>query len=175
MCVKVALTEVQKQVLANQEKILEQQHLITETDTFWEHLGDHLIMSFAFFCLGAVVFAWFIIRLIKSRIRLDHALDEGTIMRVIDEKKKKKWLIVNPMNTWQFYDIIILSFFDKGRDKFIEMQDTKRIRIIRRIIVVILIMLIWSGVSLVLSASKTNMDVLYYLRLYLEDLFGNSK
>ncbi|MFS0905701.1 hypothetical protein AB3N02_21895 [Priestia aryabhattai] len=175
----MALTEVQIQVLQNQEKalqnneqslknqaeILANQREILKQDGFWEHLTDHIIIGTAFFFLGAMVFAWFMMRLLNKRIRVDHELDKGVIMRVIDDESKKKWLIVNPANTWQFFDIILLSFFDKGKDKFIEMQDTKRIRIIRRVIVVLLIMLIWSGVALILSASKINMDALYYLRL----------
>lgn len=168
---QLALTEVQRQVLENQQRIIDQQNEILAQDDFWTQLSEHLVMSFAFYCLGAIMFAWFIVRFLRNRMRFDHDLDKGTIMRVIDvdikTKKKRKWLIVNPSNLWQFIDIILLSFFDRGTDKYIEMQDTKRIRIIRKILVIFIIMLVWSGVSLIASASKVNMDVLHYLRIFL--------
>jgi hypothetical protein len=93
---------------------------------------------------------------------VDYDIEEGTIMRM-ERKNGKRLLIVRPANLMQFYDMILLSFFDRGKGQYIYEHNTKKLRIIRSVSLVILVVLVLSGFLLILSAAPFSMNPFDYI------------
>jgi hypothetical protein len=151
-----------QQILENQEKILRNQELMLANESFWEHFTDHLIIGFSFFSLGFILCTYFILMMYKKRVRIDYDIEEGTIIRV-ERNNGKKLLIVRPANLKQLYDVILLSYFGKGNDKFIDKHDKRRIRIIGIVGLILVAVLMLSGFILLFSAFEFSVDIFDYL------------
>jgi hypothetical protein len=101
--------------------------------------------------------------LLKKRVVIDYDLALGTIMRVRD-KKGKRWLVVSkPSNLVQSLDVILLSLFDRGKDKIISELNRKRLRVITVIFLIFLSVVVLSGVLLILSAAEKSMNPFDYI------------
>ncbi|AZV43622.1 hypothetical protein BAOM_3013 [Peribacillus asahii] len=156
------MNEQRQRMIENQEEILRNQELMMDNEPFWEHFSDHLIIAFSFSSLGFIAGTYLIYYLYKKKIKIDYDIEEGEVMRV-DRNNGKRLLVVRPENLMQVYDIILLSFFDRGKGKYIFKHDTKRIRIIRNVIIILMAILILSGVLLLLSALKMDMNPFNYI------------
>jgi hypothetical protein len=128
----------------------------------WEHFSDHLIIAISFFALGMIVNTLNWHRKSKNRVfMIDYDLKKGTIMRLFHNGKKT--LVVNPSSLVEWFDIIFLQYFDKGKDKFIDRHDKRRIRWLTNFLLLCVLILSLSGVLLILSAFNTDMNIFNYL------------
>lgn len=152
----------EQQIINNQEKILKYQEFMLNNESFFEHLTDHLIIATSFFALGFVLCISLFFHLYKEKVRVDYDIEEGTIMRM-ERKNGKRLLIVRPATLIQFYDMILLSFFDRGKGEYIYEHDTKRLRMMRNIGIVIMPVIILSGILLILSAASFSMNPFDYI------------
>lgn len=142
------------------------EELVKLNESFWEHFTDHLQSALAFLLLGFLLAIVFIAYLHKHKLKIDYELDKGTIMRVYHNGKK--WLIVNPSTTMEWFDVVLLTFFDKrGCDlKHIDKQDKKRVRKIGIIILFLFFITIIWGVIMLFSASQVDVNPFNWLRGY---------
>lgn len=101
---------------------------------------DHAMIAFSFFFLGVLLMSVLGTQLLKRKVRLDYEIPKGSIMRMNTDKKR--WLIVNPTSLFEYYDVILLSFFDKGESQFLERHNKKRIRRITIFIIVTISLMI---------------------------------
>lgn len=152
----------EQQIIDQQEKILRNQELILNNESFWEHFTDHLIIATSFFSLGILVCISLFFHLYKKKVRVDYDIEEGTVMRM-ERKNGKRLLIVRPANLLQFYDMILLSFFDRGKGEYIFEHDTKRLRIIRNVILLFMVIAALSGIILIFSALPQDINIFNYL------------
>ena len=150
----------QQQIIKNQEEILRKQELILNNDGFLEHLTDHLIIAFSFANLGLILGAYLVIRACQ-RIKFDYTLEEGIILRV--QKNKKTWLVTNPTNAIQRWEILCLSLFNIGKGKTVCQSEKRRCRIILYTIGIISLFSILSGVILILSAAEKDLNIFNYM------------
>lgn len=135
-------------------------------ESFLEHFTDHLIMIFAFLIIGFMLTFRLIIYLHNNKFKVDYDLDDGTIMRAhIDGRK---WLIVNPNTFMEWLDILILIFFDKGKnkDKFISKQDKKRVRLIGIFTIILITLFAVTGILMLFSASSIDLNPFNWLDGY---------
>ena len=142
---------------ANQQR---NQELMLNNEGFMEHLTDHLIIAFSFANLGLLVGAYLVIRACQ-RIKFDYTLEEGVILRV--KKNKKIWLVTNPTNAIQRWEILCISLFKIGKGKVIDQSDKRRCRIILYIIGIISVLSILSGFILILSAAEKDLNIFNYM------------
>lgn len=154
------MNDSQQQLMKNQEEIIRNQELIMNNDGFLEHLTDHLIIAFSFANLGLLIGVYLVIRACQ-RIKFDYTLDEGVILRV--QKKKKVWLVTNPTNAVQRWEIFCLSLFNIGKGKTVCQSDKIRCRIILYTIGGISLLSILSGVILILSAAEKDLNIFNYM------------
>ncbi|SSS88049.1 Uncharacterised protein [Acinetobacter baumannii] len=154
------MNDSQQQIIKNQEEILRKQELILNNDGFLEHLTDHLIIAFSFANLGLLLGVYIVIRACK-RIKFDYTLEEGVILRV--QKNKKLWLVTNPTNTMQRWEILCLSLFNIGKGKTVCQSEKRRLRIILYTIGIISLLSILSGVILILSAAEKDLNIFNYM------------
>ncbi|PED64038.1 hypothetical protein [Priestia megaterium] len=140
---------------------VEQLQLQVHDQNVWEHFSDHLIIATAFLFLGFLLCSYIIMVLFKKRIKLDHDLPKGTIMRLVHNDKK--WLIINPSSVLQWYDVLLLSFFDFGKKKFIEKHSKIRLRIINIVLLLFMVSFILSGVLEIFSALQMDMNPINYI------------
>jgi hypothetical protein len=133
-----------------------------QTGGFWEHLTDHLIIAISFFFLGMFAISIYWQHMAKHRrYRVDYELKKGTIMRLFHNGKKT--LVVNPSNMVEWFDVILLQYFDRGKDKFIDRHDKRRIRWLTNFLLLCAILLSLSGIILILSAFETDLNIFNYL------------
>jgi hypothetical protein len=156
------MNDSKQQIIENQKEIIRNQELMLHNEGFWEHFTDHLIIAFSFSCLGFLACSYLILYLYKQKVRIDYDVEEGTIMRVV-KNNGKKMLIIRPGNIAQLYDVILLSFFDKGKEKFVCKQSTKRIRMIRNVLLILTVVFGLSGIILVLSAVDMDINIFDYI------------
>ena len=155
--------EIRQKILDNQEELLKNQEQMLNNESFFEHLTDHLIIATSFFTLGILVCISLFYHLYREKVRVDYDIEEGTIMRM-ERKSGKRLLIVRPASLIQFYDMILLSFFDRGKGEYIYEHDTKRLRAMRNIVFLILMpVTILSGILLILSAAPFSMNPFDYI------------
>ncbi|PEA25884.1 hypothetical protein CN984_12685 [Bacillus cereus] len=140
--------------------LYEKQIMIKEND-FWEQFSDHLLIAFAFLCLGIIIGIFIITLILRYRVKLDYDIPKGTILRVTHEDRK--WLIIRPKSFIQVFDIVLLSMCDRGSDRYVDKHDRKRIRLLRIILFIILILLVLTGVLEVLSAFAWSMNPFDYI------------
>ena len=152
----------EQQIIDNQEKILKTQEFMLNNESFFEHLTDHLIIATSFFALGILICISLFFHLYKEKVRVDYDIEEGTIMRM-ERKNGKRLLIVRPANLTQFYDMILLSFFDRGKGEYIYEHNTKKLRMIRSLVLVIMVVMVLSGFLLILSAAPFSMNPFDYI------------
>lgn len=150
----------QQKLIKNQEEIIRNQELALNNNAFLEHLSDHLIIAFSFANLGLLIGAFLVIRACQ-RIKFDYTLEEGIILRV--KKNKKIWLVTNPTNAIQRWEIVCISLFKIGKGKTIDQSDKKRCRIILYIIFIISLLSILSGVILILSAAEKDLNIFNFM------------
>ncbi|PEF30372.1 hypothetical protein CON39_11925 [Bacillus thuringiensis] len=124
--------------------------LMVQNHEFWEHFRDHISIAIPFFLLGLVVSVWIFSYVLRSKIKFDYDIPKGTVMRI--KHKDKKWFIVRPNNTMQCFDILLLCVLDKGKDKFIDEQDKRRIRRTSWFILSLVIILVVIGCLYIMSA-----------------------
>lgn len=144
------------------ESCIRELDLMLKNNEFWEHFTDHMIIAFAFFGLGILFSAWLFIHLLKRKIKFDYDIPKGTIMRFIHGDKK--WFIVRPVTTMQFFDIIVLCFFDRGKDKFIDKHSHRRVRIVTICIVILIVLFALSGITLLFSALAVDVNIFNRLK-----------
>jgi hypothetical protein len=139
-----------------------EQKLIEHNSELLEHFTDHLIIAFSFFCLGMIVATYIGMVLFKKIIKIDYDLEKGTVIRIYDNKGRR-WLIVNPASVMHFYDVVLLAFFHKGKEKFIDKQSQRRVRIVTTLTMILIVALVLSGVLLILSAMEIDMNPFNYI------------
>lgn len=154
--------QIRQQIIDNQEEMLRNQEQMLSNESFFEHLTDHLIIATSFFTLGIFVCISMFYHLYREKVRVDYDIEEGTIMRM-ERKNGKRLLIVRPASLIQFYDMILLSFFDRGKSEYIYEHDTKRLRAMRNIGLVLMPVIILSGILLILSAAEFSMNPFDYI------------
>lgn len=147
------MTDAQLQLIKNQE-------LVLNNEGFLEHLTDHLIIAFSFANLGLLIGAYLVIRACQ-RIKFDYTLDEGVILRV--PKNNEIWLVTNPTNAMQRWEILCISLFKIGKGKTICQSEKRRCRIILYTIGSISLLSILSGVILILSAAEKDLNIFNYM------------
>lgn len=144
-------------------KLTERQlELAQHNAEFWEHFSDHLIIAFSFLFLGAFLGIWWGMNILQKKIKIDPSLDKGQIMRVYTEDKKK-WLIVNPVTKLDMLDMLWLSIWDRKKDQIVDRADLKVGRVIMVILFILLILSVLSGVILIFSALKVDINIFNYL------------
>ncbi|MGE7650542.1 hypothetical protein ACQKM1_22605 [Peribacillus frigoritolerans] len=144
----------------SQQQLIKNQELALNNEGFLEHLTDHLIIAFSFANLGLLIGAYLVIRACE-RIKFDYTLDEGVILRV--PKNKKIWLVTNPTNAMQRWEILCLSLFNIGKGQTVCQSEKRRCRIILYIIGIISLISILSGVILILSAAEKDLNIFNYM------------
>lgn len=140
--------------------------MVEYNNSFLEHFTDHLQSAFAFLLLGFILAIMYVIRLHNRKFRIDYELEKSTIMRVYSNGRK--WLIVNPQTTMEWFDIIFLIHFDskKNRAKYVDKQDRRRIRKVSIIVLTLLSLAIIWGIIMLFSASDTDINPFNWLRGY---------
>lgn len=144
----------------SQQQLIQNQELALNNEEFLEHLTDHLIIAFSFANLGLLIGAYLVIRACK-RIKFDYTLEEGVILRV--QKNKKTWLVTNPANAMQRWEVLCLSLFNIGKGKTVCQSEKRRLRIILYTIGTISLLSILSGVILILSAAEKDLNIFNYM------------
>ncbi|WP_151035776.1 hypothetical protein [Bacillus wiedmannii] len=143
------------------KQCLFEKQLMVKENNFWEQFSDHLLIAFAFLCLGIIIGMFIITCALRHRVKLDYDIPRGTILRVTHEDRK--WLIIRPRSFMQVCDILLLCIFDRGNSKYVDKHDKKRIRILRIIVLIILVLLVLTGVLEVLSAFAWSMNPFDYI------------
>ena len=151
-------------MLEQLKQCLYEKRLMVKENQFWEQFTDHLLIAFAFLCLGVIIGILIISFLLRNKVKLDYDIPKGTILRVTHEDRK--WLITRPRSSMQVFDIILLCIFDRGKGKYIDKHDKKRVRVLRIILFIISFLLILTGVLEVLSAFAWSMNPFDYLYLF---------
>lgn len=147
------------------KECLYEQKLMIKENQFWEQFSDHMLIAFAFLCLGIIIGMFITASALRHRVKLDYDIPKGTILRV--NHNDKRWLITRPKNFMQTFDILLLCIFDKGNDRYVDKHDKRRVRILRITLFTILFLLVLTGVLEVLSAFAWSMnpfDYIYRLR-----------
>lgn len=129
---------------------------------FWGHFQEHLMMSGAWLCIGMLISLIFFKATHNRKFKIDYNLEKGMIMRLISSDGKK-WLIVNPVTLIQWIDVLVLCYFDRGRDKIISKTSKVTARVISFIVIIFVIFCILTGVTLILSAFEKSMDIFDYI------------
>jgi hypothetical protein len=152
--------------LANGHNAPTYEDMIEYNMDFWEHFTDHLLMVSTFVLLGYMLTIMFVVYLHNNKFKIDYELERGRIMRVYHNGKK--WLIVNPKTTVEWFDILLLIYFDKKQPKakYIDQQDKKRIKNVRIVALSIIIIAIIWGVIMLFSASTIDVNPFNWLRGY---------
>jgi hypothetical protein len=134
---------------------------MVKQNDFWEQFADHIVIAISFFLLGMLINQFIIYLLSKSKVRIDHKLPKGTIMRLpIDGER---YYVVNPKSFMQFIDTQMLCIWDKGKEKYVDKHDKKRVRIITITILTLVILLFISGFLLLFSATAFSTNPFDYM------------
>jgi hypothetical protein len=95
---------------------------------------------------GIILGIWYITTLFK-KIKLDYELPDSTMFRI--KHKNKDWLVANPKNPLQGFELLFIYLFrKKGKGDIhyeVTAHEKKRARIIMVIIVAIVIVLVAIG------------------------------
>jgi hypothetical protein len=145
-----------------------------------EHLTDHLYIAFSFFLLGMLVFSYIAFKLFQKRVRIDYNMPQGIMMRMF--VNGRKYFVIRPSSINEFYDVVILSIYDKGKERIIDNHDRKRVRIIRYTVLVLIYVSILTGTLLVLSALQVDMNPFnrikghdaFNLKSIIDEVFGSN-
>jgi hypothetical protein len=134
---------------------------MNHNDGFWEHFSDHLIIAVSFFVMGLLTSIHLIIKI--WRVKIDPHLENGEIIRIIDDETGRNWIIGNPKRLVEYCDLLLLAYFYKGKEKHVCVQSLKRIRVVTGIIITIATLIVLSGVILLFSALKADLNIFNYL------------
>jgi hypothetical protein len=130
-------------------------------NSFLEQFADHVVIAISFYLLGMLINQFIIYLLSKSKVRIDHKIPKGTIMRLpIDGTR---YYVINPKSFMQFIDIQMLCIWDKGKDKYVDKHDKKRIRILTIVLLTLVTLLFISGFLLLFSATAFSTNPFDYM------------
>jgi hypothetical protein len=133
---------------------------------FWEHLQEHIMLAVACVIIGILIGFIILNRLHNRKFRVDYTLEKGMIMRMPTDcakSKRKHWIIVNPTTLLQWIDVLVLCVYDRGKDKLVDKQSRKRLRIISIILVIVVAVSGLTAITLILSAFEKSMDIFDYI------------